>query len=463
MRQLIALLIGILTMSNSIAFGEEAQPYKWVIQPQFQFTDVDVLEAIPEVDFDQNEVIQFARGIKLVSGLSYVKDNGKYGIINDEGKLILNITHTQQPFLCGYVNRGKTPSYYENDDLVARFVVDGNEYTLNGAFVMDHAPHEIYSGPTVIDIETGRTGYTYIGDGFAVYGQDQPHTGIAGARGIKMGRGEYGEYPKEWTNKYGFIKDNTVLVSPKYDKIYEFNDGMGAFKLNNKWGFIDSTGKEVITAQYDRVSSFVNGLAPVSLNGKAGFINKQGKNATGMIFDATRPVDAASSRAWVKMNGKWGVIEFIQFDLDINILEVVHESKMRQYKVLTAWDYTNKTTSELPSNDGYNNTYHIMTDKFNSKDKIKSYVEEYTSIQMTQRFLDSVNSWTKEKDGVLYLLNGDPLIPDDCRNGHIVKKAVSKDKIIATIKVEMYNTEIVERDVVLVLEGGKWKLDQYIY
>lgn len=44
----------------------------------------------------------------------------------------------------------------------------------------------------------------------------------------------------------------------------------------NKWGFIDESGRVVIAARYDAVKDFQNGLAAVNLNSKWGFIDKNG-------------------------------------------------------------------------------------------------------------------------------------------------------------------------------------------
>ena len=43
-------------------------------------------------------------------------------------------------------------------------------------------------------------------------------------------------------------------------------------KLNGKWGFIDKTGKEIVTPKYDDAKDFKEGLAWVELNGKGFYI-----------------------------------------------------------------------------------------------------------------------------------------------------------------------------------------------
>ena len=43
-------------------------------------------------------------------------------------------------------------------------------------------------------------------------------------------------------------------------------------ELNYKWGFIDKTGKEIVTPKYDKADDFKEGLAKVELNGKDFYI-----------------------------------------------------------------------------------------------------------------------------------------------------------------------------------------------
>lgn len=62
--------------------------------------------------------------------------------------------------------------------------------------------------------------------------------------------------------KYGFITEKDgkemVAVSFKYDEAFEFSDGLAPVKRNNKWGFIDVNGKEVISPRYDQIKARLN-------------------------------------------------------------------------------------------------------------------------------------------------------------------------------------------------------------
>lgn len=80
----------------------------------------------------------------------------------------------------------------------------------------------------------------------------------------------------------------TVVVEPVmvYSTIKPFSEGMAAVEtyVDNKWGYIDNTGKEIITPMYDNALSFSEGLAAVNIGadrnksgGNWGFINMSGE------------------------------------------------------------------------------------------------------------------------------------------------------------------------------------------
>jgi hypothetical protein len=58
--------------------------------------------------------------------------------------------------------------------------------------------------------------------------------------------------------------------------VWLFNEGLARVELNGKWGFIDKTGKEVISLKYDVANYFFEGLALVKLNDRKFYIDKNG-------------------------------------------------------------------------------------------------------------------------------------------------------------------------------------------
>ena len=79
-------------------------------------------------------------------------------------------------------------------------------------------------------------------------------------------------------NKYGFIdKTGKIIVEPQFDSVYSFIEGLASVRVDGKYGFIDNTGKIIIKPQFDTISYFSEGLASVFVDGKYGVIDKTGK------------------------------------------------------------------------------------------------------------------------------------------------------------------------------------------
>jgi hypothetical protein len=74
-------------------------------------------------------------------------------------------------------------------------------------------------------------------------------------------------------------KGNVLTGLNEYDitgEFYEESLNVRSRK-NSKWGFVDETGKNIISCKYDDVDYFFKGFAKVKFHGKYGFINKEGE------------------------------------------------------------------------------------------------------------------------------------------------------------------------------------------
>ncbi|HUS00565.1 MAG TPA: WG repeat-containing protein [Chitinophagaceae bacterium] len=113
--------------------------------------------------------------------------------------------------------------------------------------------------------------------------------------------------------KYGYRNPSGVVMVPaKYQKAHSlaYYD-LAAIKFNNKWGFINREGKEIIPPRFDSVGkylqSFSSGNIEVMLNGKWGIINEQGKEVVPVKYQDVR--NEYTNRFPVKQNNKWGFME----------------------------------------------------------------------------------------------------------------------------------------------------------
>lgn len=109
-------------------------------------------------------------------------------------------------------------------------------------------------------------------------------------------------------DKFGLIdKTGKEVVELKYNSINIFSDGLAYVNLNGKFGFIDKTGKEVIKPKYNAAGSFSDGLARVMLNSKWGFIDKSGKEVIKLKYDYVR--DFSDGLATIYLDKKYGYID----------------------------------------------------------------------------------------------------------------------------------------------------------
>jgi WG containing repeat len=108
--------------------------------------------------------------------------------------------------------------------------------------------------------------------------------------------------------KCGYIDTTGKLVIPaKFDSASNFYQGLALIKTNGKWGYIDRTGNIAIAPQFDRASSFYDGLAIVQSKGKQGFIDRTGKPVIPLKFHSVSLFQ--DGLALVKFNGKYGYID----------------------------------------------------------------------------------------------------------------------------------------------------------
>lgn len=80
--------------------------------------------------------------------------------------------------------------------------------------------------------------------------------------------------------EYGFInkKGKILKLKKRYDEIGTFSEGFCLINFADQYGFIDTTGKEVIpaTLEFEFVDNFSDGLCKVKKDSLYGFIDKKG-------------------------------------------------------------------------------------------------------------------------------------------------------------------------------------------
>lgn len=264
----------------------------WFLAPGIEADDIQPLRTdlangtcLYNTDFDYSRISMINRG-------------GKNGGINYLGEIVIPCEKNIKTGWDGIVSEDMNTSYDK----------DGNLFGESGGHGFSHYAYDIASYDTCI---YGEGGLGAIGaDTIAEY-CGLENIGIVALPAINVKRG--GEYPDyEKIGTYVFVtKDGKLLLETQFEDAAQFREGFAAVKLNGKWGFIDVSGKMVIPFVYDYAYNFSGGIAAVCKDGQWGYIDKNGNIYVPFQFEKARPVypQGNSAKAWVKKDGKWGIIE----------------------------------------------------------------------------------------------------------------------------------------------------------
>jgi len=109
-------------------------------------------------------------------------------------------------------------------------------------------------------------------------------------------------------DKYGFLNTSgQLIISNRYDNIRLFSEGYAAYQLNDHWGFVDDRENLIIQPLYDDVFPFYKSVAAVKKNGLWGFINNDGDVLLDYQFSSIRKT--MSNKYIVTKNDKQGLID----------------------------------------------------------------------------------------------------------------------------------------------------------
>lgn len=148
-------------------------------------------------------------------------------------------------------------------------------------------------------------------------------------------------------DKWGFCDTKKVfLVEPIYDQVEVFREDMAKIKKGNSQGFIDRSGNELITPS-EKFYSFSEGLLAVSDNNKCGFVNKFGEEVIPLIYDGI--LNFAEGLAGVKINDKCGFIDKRgELKIALKYQELwLHSEGLAKVKLENKWGFVNQKGDEV--------------------------------------------------------------------------------------------------------------------
>ena len=201
----------------------------------------------------------------------------------------------------------------------------------------------------------------------------------------------YDEFYRVHLNgKYNFLhkKHNTLLCRRWYDKMYSFSEGLAKVKLNDKWGFIDKTGREVIPCKYDWINLFLKGLAKVCLNWKWGFVDTTGREVIPCKYDYA--LNFKDGLAKVELNAKMGIIDKTGREIYPCKYDSIwdFEEGLSKVRINDKWGFIDKTGRE------------VIPCKY---DNVWSFSEGLAKVRLNRKwgYIDKQGNWYDEKPSIL--------------------------------------------------------------
>lgn len=272
---------------------------EWVITPNIE---AEAIEPLVRADFNESTNhydISYADCFRI-------KQNGKYGIIDLNGKIVIKPQFDElfairgsMDFLGVKINsKGERSQKYihygtfKTENAYKKYNSEKYEYYWNTRLtnlvpvkIKGNKTEEVKMKPMVPEVVTGvvKNDGKFVPDG-----------------------------------KYGLYANSQNVMGMVYSGAGQFSDGKVAFKSGDKWGYIDSNGRTAIPFRYDAVPGYsvfggedtpyesYSGFVTLYKDGKFGILNDEGKEVAQFVYDGATPV--VNGQAFVNTDGKWGVI-----------------------------------------------------------------------------------------------------------------------------------------------------------
>ncbi len=119
--------------------------------------------------------------------------------------------------------------------------------------------------------------------------------------------------------KYGYIDTTGKVIIPcKFHTLAQFSEGLAAARINGLYGYIDKKGEFVIQPQFEYATDFSEGYAQVFHQGTSFFIDKEGKMAIPSQGEHMGAFEFGVAHV-VSKSGKTGLINYQgRFVVDTN-------------------------------------------------------------------------------------------------------------------------------------------------
>lgn len=256
---------------------------------KFKFYNAQLLRYTSELTFEE------ARPYSL--GFACVKNDNKWGVINEQGQIAVPYRYDQAP---------EYLSVAYNKQLF-KVMAQGNYGVCDAAGKELLAPQYELITPSEQKLfkvkQKGKYGLIKLSGEVVLpptynamsNGQENPSNAPEFPAIVLKGK------------KYGLINfKGEEILAPAVEMLRYMGEGFYATQEKQQYGIVSAQGKEIITPEYEALGQFNDRIASAKKDGKWGFVNMQGKWQIQPQFEEVTEFNSKS--AYIKLNGKWGAI-----------------------------------------------------------------------------------------------------------------------------------------------------------
>ena len=410
--------------------------YTWHLEPTIEAEDIIVSD-------DSFDVKKIDSDKKKSNTYSFIERDGKYNFITYDGDIVLKKWYLEPRIAeCGELGVYIESSINKKNDLGVMINISTEEYD-GGGWVNERRgmaeavyyvyPYDKKTSKIYHDIAIG----TFPHWGYECSNNCDNNSAILIQESDVIDNQNYGNNV-DYNGKYGSACNNEVTISPIYDNgIMNVYNDIIAFKSGDKWGYFNGrTGKQVIDfianefeskyySQSQRGRNFYRESRPytycdgyVAIKSDKGWTLYDDKGNIVIncgTFEEVRPVH--NGLAWVKKDGKWGVIKLKDIEVTTSSTELKETKKIK----------SDNKTGEVKIEDGYLN----IRDKPSTKGKIIGKL--YNGDKVTIEESSADGKWLKITKGDIKGYVSKKYIRSKGNNSDMQTSSISDSQILKAV------------------------------
>ena len=429
--------------SSAVDLPDDDQdtPYTWLVEPTVEADDIGVLSYYQPAykNGSSQDLDLYTVGRYDENDYTLIRKDNRWGIISYDGEMLLDCDY--ETILIGF--GGQIIAYNTTDNQAYYSLVQENDGTFSANESMEAQLALGTNGRTSL-LWTDEDNSLHQSSYSATYTETRTVAAVLGELDHNIAVPDYDKSVTPYAFKYVLVSDQRRVNDEVYDDGGNYSDEIIPLKKNGLWGYLDKEGNTIIPFEYDDayISDPVTHAAMKAFNATCGTVvlckdnQYMLSNVTGEEiipfgeFEQIRPVH--NGKAWVKKDGKWGVVllrngEYTSNGNDSVVSEnntsddntthidlKVETEKLTDSDIKPNWSNISSLSLEYPVFTSSDKELESFLDE-NVSEKILGYINSKSEYQMSvigkyeyDLSLDDYLSINGTVNNIAYMSNGTP-------------------------------------------------------